>query len=60
MNIVKKLLCTTVVLPTLVLTAFAQLAVTVSPPKITGQKAIVKLAMKNEMTQQATTQNDRS
>jgi len=27
----------------------AQLAVTVSPPKITGQKAVVKLAMKNNL-----------
>jgi len=32
-----------------VLMAQAQLAVTVSPPKITGQKAVVKLAMKNNL-----------
>ena len=31
------------------ITAQAQLAVTVSPPKVVGQKAIVKLAMKNNL-----------
>jgi hypothetical protein len=30
--------------------AQAQLAVTVSPPKIVGQKAVVKLAMKNNLS----------
>ena len=33
-----------------VLTTQAQLAVTVSPPKITGQKAVVPLALKNNFT----------
>ncbi len=33
------------------LTASAQLAVTVSPPKIVGQKAVVKIAMKNGLAQ---------
>ena len=33
------------------LLATAQLAVTVSPPKVTGQKAIVLLAMKNGFTE---------
>lgn len=32
-------------------TAQAQLAVTVSPPKITGSKAVVKLEMKNSFTE---------
>jgi hypothetical protein len=32
-------------------TAHAQLAVTVSPPKITGQKAVVMLAMKNGLAE---------
>jgi len=32
------------------LTATAQLAVTVSPPKITGQKAMVSLKLKNSFT----------
>jgi hypothetical protein len=32
-----------------VLSAHAQLAVTISPPKIVGQKAVVKLAMKNNL-----------
>lgn len=31
--------------------AQAQLAVTVSPPKITGQKAVVPLTMKNNLTE---------
>jgi len=31
------------------ITAQAQLAVTVSPPKVVGQKAVVKLAMKNNL-----------
>lgn len=30
--------------------AFGQLAVTVSPPKVTGQKAIVELAMTNNLS----------
>jgi hypothetical protein len=30
--------------------AWGQLAVTVSQPKVTGQKAVVQLAMKNELT----------
>jgi hypothetical protein len=34
-----------------VLTAQAQLAITVSPPKITGQKAIVSLAMTNHLAE---------
>lgn len=34
-----------------VLTAQAQLAVTVTPPKITGQKAIVSLAMTNHLAE---------
>jgi hypothetical protein len=34
-----------------VLTARAQLTVTVSPPKITGQKAIVPLAMTNNLAE---------
>jgi hypothetical protein len=34
----------------LALAANAQLAATVSPPKIVGQKAVVKLAMKNNLT----------
>jgi hypothetical protein len=33
-----------------IVTAQAQLAVTVSPPKIVGQKAIVQLKMKNNLT----------
>ena len=33
-----------------VLTTQAQLSVTVSPPKITGQKAVVPLALKNNFT----------
>jgi hypothetical protein len=33
------------------ITAQAQLAVTVSPPKITGQKAVVTLAMKNGLAE---------
>ena len=33
------------------LVAHAQLAVTVSPPKITGSKAVVPLAMKNNFTE---------
>ena len=51
MNLVKKLLCSAVILPVVLLTATAQLAVTVSPPKMVGQKAIVKLAMKNGLAQ---------
>jgi hypothetical protein len=51
MNLAKKLLCSTVCLLALLLTASAQLAVTVSPPKMVGQKAIVKLAMKNGLAQ---------
>lgn len=47
MNILKKLLYSIGVFAVLLLTASAQLAVTVSPPKIVGQKAIVKLAMRN-------------
>jgi hypothetical protein len=34
-----------------ILTTQAQLAVTVSPPKITGQKAIVSLAMTNNLVE---------
>ncbi len=34
------------------LMVMAQLAVTVSPPKIVGQKAVVKLAMKNNLSDQ--------
>jgi hypothetical protein len=33
-----------------VLTAQAQLAVTVSPPKLAGQKAVVQLKLKNDFT----------
>ena len=33
------------------LLATAQLAVTVSPPKVTGQKTVVTLAMKNNLTE---------
>ena len=33
------------------LLAAAQLAVTVSPPKVVGQKAVVPLAMKNDFTE---------
>jgi hypothetical protein len=33
-----------------VLTAQAQLAVTVSPPKLAGQKAVVQLKLKNNLT----------
>ena len=33
-----------------VLTTHAQFAVTVSPPKIVGQKAVVSLALKNNLT----------
>ena len=51
MNILKKLFGASVGLPVLWLTASAQLAVTVSPPKIIGQKAIVKLSVKNGLAQ---------
>lgn len=34
-----------------VITAQAQLAVTISPPKVTGQKAVVTLAMKNGLAE---------
>jgi hypothetical protein len=51
MNLFEKLSCFVVLLPLLLQTASAQLAVTVSPPKIVGQKAIVKLAMKNGLSQ---------
>lgn len=34
------------------ITAHAQLAVTVSPPKLAGQKAVVLLAMKNNLVEQ--------
>ena len=47
MNTFKNILCAAVLLPMLLLTASAQLALTVSPPKIIGQKALVKLAMSN-------------
>ena len=47
MNTLNKILWAAVLLPMLLLTASAQLAVTVSPPKIIGQKALVKLAMSN-------------
>jgi hypothetical protein len=33
------------------LTAPAQLAVTVSPPKVVGQKAVVPLALRNDFTE---------
>jgi hypothetical protein len=32
------------------ITTHGQLAVTVAPPKVTGQKAVVELTMKNELT----------
>ena len=51
MNLLKKLLRSSVFLPVLVLTASAQLAVTVSPPKIVGHKAIVKLALRNGLAE---------
>jgi hypothetical protein len=51
MNFIKQFLCTSVCLPLLLLTASAQLSVAVSPPRIVGQKAIVKLAMKNGLAQ---------
>jgi hypothetical protein len=51
MNIAKKFLCSSVVMMGLLLSTDAQLAVTVSPPKLVGQKAIVKLAMKNGLPQ---------
>ena len=47
MNTLNKILWAAVLLPMLLLTASAQLAVTVSPPKVIGQKALVKLAMSN-------------
>ena len=51
MNIVKKLFFPSIFLSAFLLTASAQLTVTVSSPKIVGQKAIVKLAMENGLTQ---------
>jgi hypothetical protein len=42
---------TTLILLFAALTAHAQLAVTVSPVKVTGQKAIVRLALKNNLTE---------
>lgn len=51
MSIVKKFLCTSVFIVGFALIASAQLMVTVSPPKVIGQKAVVKLAMKNGLTQ---------
>lgn len=47
----KTFLCSAFLLPMLLLTASAQLAVTVSQPKIIGQKAMVKLAIKNGLPQ---------
>ena len=48
MYVAKKILCSVLFFIILiVLTASAQLAITVSPPKLVGQKAVVKLAMKN-------------
>jgi hypothetical protein len=48
-----KPICQTLLLFMLIctVTAQAQLAVTVSPPKITGQKAVVTLAMKNSLAE---------
>jgi hypothetical protein len=51
MNLFKKFFCFAALLPLLLVTASAQLAVTVALPKIVGQKAIVKLAMKNGLSQ---------
>jgi len=47
-----KLFCVTLLALLLnVIAAEAQLAVTVSPPKVTGQKAVVTLAMKNGLAE---------
>ena len=47
----KNIMKTTLILLFAALTAHAQLAVTVSPVKVTGQKAIVPLALKNNLTE---------
>ena len=47
----KNIMKTTLILLFAALTAQAQLAVTVSPVKVTGQKAIVPLALKNNLTE---------
>jgi hypothetical protein len=48
MNIAKKIsLCLVFTWP---ITAWAQRAVTVLPPKVTGEKVVVQLAMKNRLT----------
>ena len=51
MNIVKKFLCACALYHVLWMTASAQLAVTVSPPKVVGQKSAVKLAIKNGLAE---------
>lgn len=48
MNLFRLLLCVTLLWPLL---ASAQLGVTVSPPKIIGQKAVVKLTMENHFSE---------
>jgi len=47
----KNIMKTTLILLFASLTAHAQLAVTVSPVKVTGQKAIVPLALKNNLAE---------
>jgi hypothetical protein len=51
MNIVKIILGSAALLLVFSLAASAQLTVTVSPPKTVGQKAVIKLAMKNTFTE---------